>query len=91
MNILWGLLMRVMHIPRDLVCVIIRIYQKTLSPDHGFFRSLFPHGYCKFNPSCSTYAYQTIKKSGLIKGGFFAVMRIFRCNPWSEGGDDPIH
>ncbi len=67
---------------------LIRIYQKTLSPDHGPLKHLFPHGYCRFYPSCSEYGYQAIKKYGLIKGGIKAIWRIIRCNPWSDGGED---
>lgn len=67
---------------------LIRLYQKTLSPDHGFFRSRFPHGYCKFYPSCSEYAYQVIKKRGLAIGTLKSAWRIVRCNPWGMGGVD---
>lgn len=70
------------------VLKIIRLYQKTLSFDHGWFKFLFPYGYCKFNPTCSEYAYQAIQKYGLLKGGIKAVIRIFRCTPWSKGGND---
>ncbi|HPN81529.1 MAG TPA: membrane protein insertion efficiency factor YidD, partial [bacterium] len=41
---------------------LIRLYQKTLSFDYGWFRFLFPGGYCRFQPTCSEYAYQAIKK-----------------------------
>lgn len=68
----------------------IRVYQKTLSPDHGVFRARFPYGYCKFYPSCSEYTYQSIEKFGLIKGIFKGAWRILRCNPWSRGGLDPV-
>lgn len=67
---------------------IIKIYQKTFSPDHGLLRHLFPHGYCRFYPSCSEYGYQAIKKYGIIKGAIKAIWRIIRCNPWSDGGED---
>ncbi|MBI5222717.1 MAG: membrane protein insertion efficiency factor YidD [Candidatus Magasanikbacteria bacterium] len=67
---------------------IIRLYQKTLSPDHGFFRFRFPRGYCRYYPSCSEYAYQVIKKRGIIVGIPKAIWRVLRCNPWSRGGVD---
>jgi len=67
---------------------LIKIYQKTLSPDHGWFKDFFPHGYCKYYPSCSEYAKKTLKKDGLIKGVFKATWRVLRCNPWSNGGVD---
>jgi len=67
---------------------LIRLYQKTISPDHGLFKSRFPRGYCRFYPTCSEYGYQVIKKRGIIIGSFKAVWRILRCNPWSKGGVD---
>lgn len=75
-------------LPRLPVLLLIKIYQKIFSPDHGLYRFLFPNGYCRFHPSCSVYGYQTIKKAGLIKGLPKAVWRILRCNPWSKGGMD---
>ncbi|MEA3272667.1 MAG: membrane protein insertion efficiency factor YidD [Patescibacteria group bacterium] len=69
---------------------LIRIYQKTLSFDHGLPSYLFPHGFCRFHPTCSEYAYQAIEKYGLIKGGFKALHRVLRCNPFSKGGNDPV-
>lgn len=74
--------------PRIPFLWLIRIYQKTISPDHGFFKHLHPHGYCRFYPSCSEYSYQVIKKQGLIFGLPKAFWRIMRCNPWSKGGVD---
>lgn len=75
---------------RCLVLKLIRIYQKTLSFDHGWPRILFPQGYCRFHPTCSEYGYQAIKKYGLIRGGFKAIKRVFRCHPFSSGGYDPL-
>lgn len=67
---------------------LILLYQKTISPDHGMFKGFFPHGYCRFYPSCSEYGYQTIHKYGLIKGGLKTLWRLVRCNPWNKGGVD---
>ena len=70
-----------------LLC-LIRLYQKTISPDHGWFKHKHPHGYCRFYPTCSEYGYLSIKKYGVIKGGVKTAHRILRCNPWNEGGVD---
>ncbi|MCK5459628.1 membrane protein insertion efficiency factor YidD [Candidatus Parcubacteria bacterium] len=78
------------YYPRFVVLKIIRLYQKTLSFDHGFPKIFFPNGWCRFNPTCSEYSYQAIKKHGIIKGGFMALWRVMRCNPWNKGGNDPI-
>ena len=67
---------------------IIRLYQKTLSPDHGIFKFRYPIGYCKFNATCSEYTYEAIDKYGLIKGTALGIKRIIKCNPLSKGGDD---
>lgn len=69
---------------------LIALYQKTLSPDHGWFKGRYPAGYCKFQPTCSQYTYQAIDKYGTIKGGLMGAKRILRCNPWSKGGQDPV-
>lgn len=62
---------------------LIRLYQKTLSPDHGWFKAAHPHGFCRFYPSCSEYAYQAIEKHGYLKGLWLAGKRLLRCHPWS--------
>lgn len=79
---------KLIYLPRVPVLLLIRLYHKTLSPDHGLFKAKFRHGYCKFYPSCSVYGYEIIKKNGLIKGIPLALWRIIRCNPWSKGGID---
>lgn len=67
---------------------LIRLYQKTISPDHGVFKSQHPYGYCQFYPSCSEYSYQIFKKRGLFIGIPLSFWRVLRCNPWSKGGVD---
>lgn len=73
---------------RRLLKFLIRLYQKTLSPDHGILKSVFPFGYCKFKPTCSEYAYQAIDRHGFFRGSLKAFLRILRCNPCSRGGID---
>jgi uncharacterized protein len=74
--------------PRYPILWAIRIYQKTLSLDHGPLKKLYPHGYCRFYPSCSEYGHQVIKKRGIIVGIPKTIWRIVRCNPWNDGGVD---
>lgn len=45
---------------------------------------------CRFTPTCSVYAIEAIKKHGVIKGGYLAIKRILRCNPWGGSGFDPV-
>jgi len=75
---------------RQTVLKTIRLYQKTLSFDHGFFSFLFPNGFCRFHPTCSEYGYAAIEKYGIWRGGGKAFWRVLRCNPFSKGGLDPL-
>ena len=69
---------------------IINIYQRTLSPDHGWFSARYPGGYCKYHPDCSEYCKQAIEKKGAFRGVGLGIWRIVRCNHWSAGGSDPV-
>lgn len=69
---------------------IITLYQKTISPDHGLFRARFPHGFCRFYPSCSEYAKQAIKKHGAVRGVWMGAVRILRCNPFTRPQIDHV-
>lgn len=75
---------------RYLVIKILKFYQKTLSFDHGFLKVFYPHGFCRFKPTCSEYAISAVEKYGIIKGGFKAGWRVLRCNPFNKGGYDPV-
>jgi putative membrane protein insertion efficiency factor len=70
------------QIPALLLRALITIYQWTLRPMLG------PH--CRFTPSCSNYALEAIARHGVVKGSALATGRILRCNPWCDGGDDPV-
>ena len=69
---------------------LIKIYQKTFSPDQGWLKIFFPHGFCRFHPHCSEYSQQAFEKYGTIKGIYLSLWRILRCHPWSKGGIDSI-
>ncbi|MED5363044.1 MAG: membrane protein insertion efficiency factor YidD [Bacteroidota bacterium] len=63
-----------------LVC--IKIYQTAISP-------FFPVS-CRFHPSCSHYAAESLKKHGLVKGIRLSISRISKCHPWGDKGYDPV-
>ncbi len=60
----------------------ILFYKKCISP-------LLPQA-CRYYPSCSTYAIEAIEVHGVIKGLYLGTKRILRCNPYFEGGFDPV-
>ncbi len=66
---------------------LIRIYQQTLSPDHGWFVGASAMR-CRYYPSCSQYGYESIENLGVIKGSLNTMFRILRCNPLFPGGID---
>lgn len=57
-------------------------YKKYLSP-------LLPRS-CRFEPTCSEYAREALRKYGLWKGLLLSLWRVLRCNPYSRGGYDPV-
>lgn len=69
---------------------LIEIYQKTVSPDHGIFKSRYPYGFCRHYPSCSEYAKHSFLKHGFFKGLYLTSARIVRCNPWTDCSFDPV-
>ena len=68
---------------------LIKVYQKTLSFDHGLLKIFRPYGSCRYRPTCSEYAIDALTKYGFIKGCLKSAWRVLRCNPWSKGGHDP--
>ena len=62
--------------------LLIRLYQKTLSP-------LLPEC-CRFYPTCSRYAVEALQTHGFIKGTALTVWRLMRCQPFCRGGYDPV-
>ena len=45
---------------------------------------------CRFHPSCSCYATESIQRFGAVRGSLLAFFRVLRCNPLCEGGIDPV-
>ena len=72
------------------VIALIRLYQATLSPDHGPLKARYPYGYCRFTPTCSEYGLEAVSRYGVVRGSAAALWRILRCNPWNPGGHDPV-
>jgi len=68
--------------PQKLAISFINSYQRYLSPMLG--------SNCRFNPSCSTYAKESIARFGIVKGSWLTSKRILKCHPLHSGGDDPV-
>jgi putative membrane protein insertion efficiency factor len=66
----------------QLLLALIWVYQRAISP-------LLPPS-CRFHPSCSAYAWGSIRVHGSGKGLILAGWRLLRCNPWNGGGVDPV-
>lgn len=60
---------------------MVRLYQLLLSPLLG--------RHCRFQPSCSNYFIQAVRKYGPLKGALLGLWRIGRCHPFNPGGHDP--
>jgi putative membrane protein insertion efficiency factor len=45
---------------------------------------------CRFQPSCSAYAIEAIRRYGAARGGWLALRRLLRCHPWGGSGLDPV-
>lgn len=67
---------------RILLTALIRAYRYFVSPLLG------PN--CRFYPSCSCYAEQSLEQHGVMKGCYLALRRLLRCHPWHAGGYDPV-
>ena len=67
---------------KKILITMIRFYQRYLSP--------LKSTKCPYYPSCSAYGLEAVQKYGAFKGGILALWRIIRCNPFSNGGYDPV-
>lgn len=69
---------------KRLMIVIIKFYQRFIS------KYILTGRNCRFYPTCSQYSIEAYEKYGFFKGTFLTVNRILRCNPFNEGGYDPL-
>jgi putative membrane protein insertion efficiency factor len=65
-----------------ILIAFVRVYQYTISPLLG------PR--CRYYPSCSSYAVEALREHGALRGLGLATWRLLRCNPFSNGGYDPV-
>jgi putative membrane protein insertion efficiency factor len=67
---------------RSLLIVLIRFYQRIISPLTG--------NTCRFYPTCSSYSIQSLEKYGALKGIGLTLLRFGKCHPFHPGGHDPV-
>jgi len=71
-----------MNVLTIIIVYFIKFYQFFISPLIG--------SNCRFTPTCSDYAIQSIQEKGLIRGLFYSLKRLLKCHPWGGSGFDPI-
>ena len=67
---------------KNIFIALIKGYRKYISP--------MKSTKCPYTPTSSEYGLEAVEKYGAVKGGFLALWRILRCNPFSRGGYDPV-
>ncbi|MEX2316861.1 MAG: membrane protein insertion efficiency factor YidD [Pirellulales bacterium] len=81
MKILAMLARGIWQLPRSVLIAAARVYQWTLSPLVG--------RQCRFEPSCSNYFIEAVRKYGALRGVWLGARRVARCHPFHPGGYDP--
>jgi putative membrane protein insertion efficiency factor len=71
----------VRRLPARALIMLVRLYQRTLSPLVG--------RQCRFHPTCSNYMIGAVEKYGALRGAWRGTRRLLRCHPWHPGGIDP--
>jgi putative membrane protein insertion efficiency factor len=69
------------RLPGWILIGLVRLYQWLISP-------LLGHN-CRYQPTCSVYFIESVKKYGALRGSFRGILRICRCHPFHPGGYDP--
>jgi putative membrane protein insertion efficiency factor len=69
------------QLPAWTLIALVRCYQLTISPLIG--------PCCRYEPTCSVYFIESVRKYGAIRGAIRGLLRICRCHPWHPGGYDP--
>ena len=82
MNAITKLLHGVMALPQSALILLVKGYRLLLSPSLG--------SACRFEPSCSAYSLESLQRHGAVAGAGLTLWRLVRCQPWCDGGHDPV-
>lgn len=76
------MLKHLFYFPREFLRLLVRAYRLLLSPSLG--------SACRFEPTCSAYALESLERHGAMAGSYLTLRRLLRCHPWCDGGHDPV-
>jgi uncharacterized protein len=68
--------------PQRALIALVLAYRYLLKPWLG--------NACRFEPTCSAYTLQALREQGAVRGSALCAWRLLRCQPWCEGGHDPV-
>ncbi len=67
---------------RGCLVALVKMYRLLLSPWLG--------SGCRFTPTCSAFSIVALERHGAASGSYLTLKRLARCNPWCDGGHDPV-
>jgi putative membrane protein insertion efficiency factor len=70
------------RLPQTILMGAVKAYRLLLSPWLG--------SACRFEPTCSAYSLQALQEYGAVRGTYMTLHRLVRCQPWCDGGHDPV-
>jgi len=68
---------------------LARLIARLFDAWHAWVSPWLPRA-CRYQPTCSDYFAQALRKHGLARGASLGLRRILRCHPWQAGGSDPV-
>ena len=77
-----SLVLTLLRLPQAALIGLVNAYRLLLSPWLG--------SNCRFEPSCSAYSLQALRQHGAVQGSYLTLRRLVRCQPWCQGGHDPV-
>ncbi|MFM8470020.1 MAG: membrane protein insertion efficiency factor YidD [Limisphaerales bacterium] len=75
-----------MNLAQHILLIALRLYRWFISPA----LTLLFGAACRYEPTCSVYAMEAVRRHGAVRGGWLAVKRLARCQPWGGCGCDPV-